>query len=564
MDSEYAESKGFFNFYPKISFDGNHLAYLSNKGRDYSAVSLYLKSTNDSTYITTIESHPDHNHDGHSHTHSINTDPTIPYISTTFSFSPNGNKIVYSVNKKNKYGEDLRDLFIHDITTKKNHRITESARIQSPSWGSNGKIVAISYKAGTHNLVVFDPDSSNKMHTVTSFTNAETIFTPIWHPDGTHIYFSYADFGQRSIKKINLKTLLISDVLADDFTDYRDPFLTKDGTYLYYAANYEGRFNIYRKNLSNQEIKRLTSVVGGAFMPHVHDATLYFSEYEKDGYKIKKRIINESKLANFTIPKRLSGLVSDTQITLNDYNDKDINAFDNFAESIADTGSYKFKLNTFEGNQEITYRKHTDTFLNYSFFPVLRFDNYTKLNGSNGALLRHGKIGKLGENLLRDMKPGIYFGNREATDKLSLFGGIMLGLASKTAEDVGDFFSPSRLIKLDRDIFFMAEYRGLPFIKRSWSPTISIEVFNLHRNVKNGLKIEEFPCTSCLPDTTRVDIGYEIWEANIFLRSKLSRRSLLELGIGYSPYQVQTDNFYSKELKSLISGSMAQFFIRVF
>ena len=93
------------------------------------------------------------------------------------------------------------------------------------------------------------------------------------------------------------------------------------------------------------------------------------------------------------------------------------------------------------------------------------------------------------------MKPGVYFANRDAIDKLSVFGGIMVGLTSKPAEDIGDFFSPSRLFRLDRDIFFMAEYRGLPFIKRSWSPTIAIEIFNLHRNVKNGLSIE-FPCTS--------------------------------------------------------------------
>jgi hypothetical protein len=40
----------------------------------------------------------------------------------------------------------------------------------------------------------------------------------------------------------------------------------------------------------------------------------------------------------------------------------------------------------------------------------------------------------------------------------------------------------------------------------------------------------------------------------------LSRRSLIEFGIGYSPYQVQTDNFFSKELETLISGSSSEYF----
>jgi Tol biopolymer transport system component len=556
--SKYEEDAGFFNFYPKVSPDGSQIAYLSNKGRDHSLVSLYLKSDTDSSEVATVEVHHDYSHDGH--THAISIKPAIPYITTSFSFSPDGNRIVYSVNKKNRFGEDYRDLFIYDIHTQKSERLTVSARIQSPTWGPDGKIVALKYDAGTQNLVVFHPDSLDQIKTITSFSDAETIFTPSWHPNGEEVYFSYADYGQRSIKKVNIESGLVTDVLADGFTDYRDPYISDDGNYLLYSANHQGRFNIYRQDLQSNETKILTSVIGGAFMPHLSGSTLYFSEYEKDGYKLKSRLIIESELPDYIEPRRIAGLVSDTQITLNDFDDKDIDPFGTYAESIADTGTYEFDLASFNGNEELLYREYEDTFLDYSFFPVLRFDNYTKLNGSNGALLRQGDVGLLGENLLRDMKPGVYFANRDAIDKLSVFGGIMLGLTSKPADDIGDFFSPSRLFRLDRDIFFMAEYRGLPFIKKSWSPTVAIEVFNLHRNVKDGLTIEEFPCTSCTPDTTGVDIGYEVWEANLFLRSKLSRRSLLELGIGYSPYQVQTDNFFSRELETLISGSSSEYF----
>ncbi len=554
-NSDYIESDGFFNFYPKVSPDGSTVAYLSNKGRDHSTVSLYLQTDNDSSSISSIDEHHSH----HDHDHAVCAQPTIPFISTSFSFSPDGNQIVYSVNKKNKFGETYRDLFIYDLKTKESKRLTQSARIQSPNWGTNEYIVAIKYESGTQNLVTFHPDSTEHLKTITSFSDAETIFSPMWHPNGKDIYFSYADFGQRSIKKINLESGVISDVLADNFTDYRDPFITENGRYLLYAANHKGQFNIYRKDLETHKTKKLTSVVGGAFMPHQIGSTLYFSEYETDGYKLKKQKLNASDVVDFEEPK-LPNLYMDTEVTLNNYNDKDIDAFDDYAKNVADTGSYKFNLPNFYGTEKLEYRDYEDTFLNYSFFPVLRFDNYTKLNGSNGALLREGNFGKLGENLLRDMKPGVYFANRDAIDKLSVFGGIMVGLTSKPAEDIGDFFSPSRLFRLDRDIFFMAEYRGLPFIKRSWSPTIAIEIFNLHRNVKNGLSIEEFPCTSCTPDTTGVDIGYEVWEANLFLRSKLSRRSLIEFGIGYSPYQVQTDNFFSKELETLISGSSSEYF----
>ncbi|HBX67176.1 MAG TPA: hypothetical protein DEG32_13840, partial [Balneolaceae bacterium] len=128
------------------------------------------------------------------------------------------------------------------------------------------------------------------------------------------------------------------------------------------------------------------------------------------------------------------------------------------------------------------------------------------------------------------------------------------------AESIGGFFLPDRLLGLDRDAFLIAEHRGLPFIERSWSPTIALEIYNLRRNVSDGLSIEEFPCTSCLPDTVNTNIAYDIWEAGLYFRSKLSRRSMLELGIAYSPYRVSTDDFYSRELQAQISGSSSQYF----
>ncbi len=551
-DSEYFEENGFFNFFPKISSNGT-IAYLSNKGRDHSLVSLYLKSDTAATQVATIDGYNRYN----SHDHLMSSKPAIPFIATSYSFSPDGSKIVYSVNKKTRFGESYRDLFIYNLESKENTRISNSARLQSPAWAPNGKIAAIENKAGTQNIIFFHPDSIGQRVVLTEFSDAETIYTPIWHPDNEEIYFSYADYAQRSIKKLNIITGELTDVLSDQIVDYRDPFISKDGRFMYYSANHDERFNIYRMDLESGETRQVTSVIGGAFMPSVSGSTLYFSEYEADGYKLKTRSLIESDMPVIERSDQLANTKYQFEWS---FDDRDINPFDEFQHTIADTGSYNFMLETMDASNEREYRKYQDTFLDYSFFPVLRFDNYTKLNGSNGALLRQGELGKLGQNLLRDVKPGVYFANRDAIDKLSIFGGIMLGLASESADDIGGFFAPSRLVSLDRDIFLQAEYRGLPFIKRSWSPTVSVEIFNLHRNVDDGLSIEEFPCTSCTPDTTTVDIGYEVWEANLFLRSKLSRRSLLELGIGYSPYQVQTDNFYSRELQTLISGSSSEYF----
>jgi len=107
----------------------------------------------------------------------------------------------------------------------------------------------------------------------------------------------------------------------------------------------------------------------------------------------------------------------------------------------------------------------------------------------------------------------------------------------------------------------MATYTGLPFIKRHWSPTIEIALYNLRRNVKDGLEIEEFPCTSCLPDTTNVDIAYDIWQAEVNLYSKLNQYSMVHLGYHYTPYRVSTKPFFSREFNQFVGGSTSRYFI---
>lgn len=564
-NSEYVEQQGFYNFYPKVSPDGGSIAYLSNKGRDYSLASLYLKNKNGTKEIAQVSNQLFDEHQQHT---NATEKPLITFITTSFSFSPDGKKIAYSVNKATKYGESYRDIFLYDIESEEHIKLTNGARIESPSWSPDGKqIAAIQYNKGTQNLVLLDPDTK-KITPISSYKNGETLFTPNWSLNGKSIYFAYADRGNRTIRKIDIDSKTIVPIIDNEFIDARDPMLSPDKSSLYYSSDENGIFNIYRYDLQKETSTQITNVIGGAFMPFLDkNGNLYYSEYEADGYKIKKHLFDSDTEQLTTYHPEYSDF--DKEITahytnfdqLNDFDDRDISEFTSFENAIADTGSYTFSLNEGNDAKEYSYREYEDTFTNFSFFPIIRFDNYSKLNGNNGTLLKKGRFGKLGENLLRDVKPGIYFASRDVLDRLSIFGGAMIGVGSLPAESIGGFFKPNRLFELDRDLFLIAEYRGLPFIKKSWSPTVSLEVYNLRRNVKDGLQIEEFPCTSCAEkDTVNVDIAYQIYEANLFFRSKLSRRSLLELGIGYSPYRVETDNFYSNELQAFITGSSSEYF----
>ncbi len=562
-ESEYVEDKGFFNFYATYSPDGNHLAYISNKGTDAALTSLYIKSADGEEEVAVL--FEDEGFDHHDHVAQMEK-PAVTRVSSSFSFSPDGKQLAYIRNRKNRYGERYNDLFIYTLESREKERLTGSARISAPVWSADGKsIYALQYHHGTQNLVLFDLES-REITPLTDYHGGETLFSPILSPDGSSIYLAYADLDNRGIYRFDLESREMETVLNDERADYRDPFPSSDGAFLYYSSDPDGIFNIYRLNLKTGEQEQITNVIGGAFMPHAaEDGELLFSEYEASGYKIKSMApATENELAGAYQPEAFVSsefvTVSPLVSPLNTFDDRDIGILSQNIMAVADTGQTQIPLGSSLTELNADVKSYSDVFTSFSVLPAFRFDNYSRLNGSNGALLKNGQFSDLANNLVRDFKAGAYFSSRDVTDRLSLFGGFLLGVGAQPSDGIGDFFSPERLTQLDRDIFLIAEHRGLPFIKSSWSPTVAIEVYNLHRNVRDGLSIEEFPCTSCLPETSFTDISYEIWEADLFLRSKINRGSILELGIGFSPYRVNTQDFFSKELNQFVPGSSSEYF----
>ncbi|TYP94763.1 WD40-like Beta Propeller Repeat [Fodinibius salinus] len=562
------EDQGFLNLYPKLSPDGSKLAYLSNKNLKALGTQLFIQplDSNSSGQVINLgllqKSSPNQ-HSGHYQ------EPIIKKIKSAYSFSKDGQQLAFSKQSLNKFGEQYNGLYIYDVDTQQIIPISKSKRLSSPAWHpQQNKLAAVQQKNRTQNIVELDI-STGQIKQLTNFSEGEVIFTPSWHPDAQHIYFSAANHYSRNIYSYNINTNRTNVVLKDTLTDFRDPYIDASGNYLYYAADPDGIFNIYCLPLDQDQSQpqKITSVLGGAFMPHTSDDMLYFSKFTAEGYQIASTELPEksddklnlnhsyqrSELTNFKIPdsSRLTDRPSLDEIeSLSQKKLQKLGRSDSLSLNQKESNS---------GNPAFLH-PYDNNFTSISFYPVIRFDNYSKKNGPNGRLLTNGKFGALGENLLRDLKIGTYFSSRDVTDQLNIFGGFLIGPASESASGIGDFFSPSRLTDIDRDLFLITEYQGLPFIKKRWSPTISLEFYSQRRNVADGLSIEEFPCTSCLPDTTTTDIAYNIWEANLFLRSKINAQNIIELGVGYSPYEVQTDGFFSEELQQFVPSSSSEYF----
>lgn len=584
--STFVESDGFFNFHPAISPDGLEIAYVSNRDRDESRVSLYIQNLESGQISSIIDGDlPGVVSNGFTLSCGIQLDPEIKFIQSAFSFHPDGRQILYNRIRETRYGEPYNDLYIHDRDKSESVRLSVGARLSDPVFSPDGnQIMALLQEDGTMNLVLIDVEKAKESEIrdgnhpavtrLSKFLSGEQIYRPVFAPNGNKVYFAWSDLRHRSIRSINLDSGETHILLEDPNFDYRDPSVSPDGQNLLFSSDKDGIFNIYALDLHTGVQTQLTSVIGGAFMPEMAaSGDLYYSEYISDGYKIAR--LNRESFANvalfqstpeFSIYERpfVSKSTQEeirTSTRLMQFDDSDIIPLPDSLFTNRRLGQVPITLETYNSSDERTFYPYEDTFTSFTIYPAIRFDNYSKIRGSNADLLTSGRFGDLSANIWRDAKLGFYFASREMRDRLSLFGGLMVGFGSQDSDGLGDFIQPARLVNLDRDMFLIAEYRGVPFIQRSWSPTISVELFNIRRNVKDGLSIEEFPCTACLPDTTSIGIAYDIWQAQISLISKINRFTAVELGWYHSPYRVSTNAFFSREFRQTVPGSSSRYFI---
>ncbi|MDA0874866.1 MAG: hypothetical protein O3C45_07350 [Bacteroidetes bacterium] len=545
---EVIEGEGFHNYWPVASPDGKQLAYVSNRGEDFSRSGVWIRDLNsESTAQLVLPQSELGLLPGYTCSlgHKL-----VPSVSGSVAWTADSKSIVYARTQDDRHGHIVLDLYRMDVASKEKQRLTEGLRASMPAMSPNGQQLAMIIQGdGSTNLaIMLMPGSENEpvgpeaVRFLTRFEDGTQVTDPAWHPDGSAIYFGKQRSHGRDIARVDVETGAVETVLEQP-GDERNVAFDGQGRMIY-ASDRNGIFNLYRLNADGSS-EALTDLEGGAFMPStLPDGGVVFSAFEADGYRIARLpeaaavpdpqpYVVPVFLARYDTPG--SGLLPESDV------DRDTRAFT--AEEMATEAS--------------PYRP---VFTSVSFLPVVRLDQYVSRQRSR-AQVRLPDRGRA-ETLWRNTKLGVYASTREVLGGLSFFGGILVGPGSTDSGSLGDFLSPSNLIDLERDAFLQVDYsRGLPFIEARWNPHISAQVFNIRRHVENGLDIEEFPCTACYPETTLGDLTYNLWEVDLRARSKISRVLLAEAGYRYSPYRVKTNSFFSRELQQTVGSSSSRYFI---
>lgn len=562
---------GFFNFHPRIAPDGSRIAWISNRGQDFSRQAIYVT--------------PRHSADATAGVLQIDAGPApagytcslghrlVPSASGAFAWRPDGEALVYARVADRADGHLVSDLWEVDVASGERRQLTQGRRAGDPAWSPDATRIAFVTQAdGTSNVAVRDMAAGTD-RLLTDFRAGEQVSTPRFSPDGTWIWFDVSARRGRDIWRVPADGGTPEAFLATEH-DERTPVTDREGRYLYFASDASGIYDLYRVPVdsmgSDAAPEQLTRVVGGAFMPEpAPDGDLYFARYDAGGYRIARLDVDEVRSLPATLPYepppfmgKRGGQPGTPWDALNRFDDSDVRGLSPVVLRAARDSSAMLDAVPSAQDRDDPARvtPYAPTFTSFSFLPVLRLDRYVSRRRTRTDVRLKDRT--VGETLLRNAKVGAYAGSREVLPGLSLFGGLLVSPASRPQDSALDFFSPSNLLKLERDLFLQLEYsRGLGFIPRRWSPQLSVELYNVTRNVENGLSIEEFPCTSCYPDTTLADLSYKLWEVDLAARSKVSRALLVEAGVRYSPYRVTTERFFSKELAQTIPESSSKYFI---
>lgn len=229
---------------------------------------------------------------------------------SSFSISPDSSKIIFS--KLGDYEQFYRfyDLYLFDLKTEKETRLSEGLRARDPNWSpdpDNPQIVAIINDAGTNNLILINlnsiPDQASSSLAapliakedivyLTDFRDDTQLYQPSWSPKGDMIALSVWRQGYQDIYILNLNSTDIGNstlkpIFYDKSIDL-SPCWSPDGKYLFFSSDRTGIYNIFAFSLPDKKLYQVTNVLGGAFQPSLSsDGTqLAFIEYHSTGYEL--------------------------------------------------------------------------------------------------------------------------------------------------------------------------------------------------------------------------------------------------------------------------------------
>ena len=281
---------GNLNLTPSLSPNGDKVAFFSEKSN--LAIQLYVADASSGKKLkkfnNTLRS-------GHF--------DDVAFLESSGSWSPDGKKFVYVVIAG---GDNV--LNIVNYKSKKVDtiiRIPSVTSIKHPAWSSNGTRIAFSGMVkGTSDIYVYDI-KNKKVEQITNDIYSDVM--PHWSKNDDHIVFS-SDRGSTSdstvfkfsdlkICSVDVEKKKVTQLSIFKKGNHIDPHFANNDEEVFFVASPDGINNVYKKSLSNGEVKKITDVSTGVsgitntsptLSVSLNTNDMVFSVFEKGKYVIYK------------------------------------------------------------------------------------------------------------------------------------------------------------------------------------------------------------------------------------------------------------------------------------
>jgi Tol biopolymer transport system component len=289
------------NISPAISPDGKYLAYISSK--NVISLDIFIADASNGKTIRKIESTSFGAHvDAYS------------FIETSGTWSPDSRKFAIVIQSKGK-----NKLLVIDIINgeKREYQPSSVDAFSNPAWSPDGTQVLFSgLKEGISDIYSFN---FRTKETINLTQDDYSDIQPIWSADGSKVYF-VSDRGGISqklekenfrISSLDLNSKKTSTLALFDDTDNMNPQISPDGNSLYFISSPDGFKDLYKINLTNNSLIKLTNYYTGIsgitmYSPAISVASrtgeIAYNYFNKGDYNII--IANETHFLNQTVDSK--------------------------------------------------------------------------------------------------------------------------------------------------------------------------------------------------------------------------------------------------------------------
>ncbi len=344
---------GKINIAPSLSPDGKNLIFISDK--NVISIDFYLADMEKQEITKRI-------------TNVIRDEHIDDYsfLESSGTWSPDGSQFALTTfsDGKNK----LLIVNLHDEKVVRTIDIPSLDAFNNPAWSPDGNKIAVTgLQNGQSDIYIYHLNDDR----VDRITNDQySDIHPNWSPDGNKLIFvsdrtdqtnlDQLKFGNYQIASYNLNNRNITLLSLLENTNIHNPVYSPDGTEIYFVADADGFRNIYKYNINNKEIRKVTNLKTGVsgittlspcFDISSESEELIYILYKNSGYELHRLQLNDLDSQTFTssdINKDAAQLVAVPQKSAEVFVDSQLDEYPLYDRSLFRTQPYdpEFSLET--------------------------------------------------------------------------------------------------------------------------------------------------------------------------------------------------------------------------